>query len=228
MQIDLTNDDDDEEAEEVNQRASHRIRPSSPACHTRPSASSGRNHGRTDLERNQTGALLINDADDERLRLVRPVLVISPLPATIVNAATTSGSSTLRTGVGSTEISKSVEKPLTDESHTDSARTASNVPVAKSGSYRHLFDAIGRLSPNIQHTTGKTNASVRRESDLQPDRTSEGPGRSGKRRHTSDKRDGADPPWRSIRPVSSYLQSSERMDDCVPGVDLFDYSDGEC
>ncbi|TPP62528.1 hypothetical protein FGIG_11738 [Fasciola gigantica] len=200
----------------------------SPIDQDKHSSSVTRSHGCASLDRRNPTAALPN-VEDERLCSARPFIVISPLSTTVNDKLTGLSSSDAR---GNAVLAESLRLPGTtssDKNRSDAARSTPGVNNNKSANYRHFFDTFSEMASNSRGS-GNANAMVRRDSGSQhQDRTtSDGSGRSNKRRHTSDRRDDPDSPWRMIRPVSSYLQSEGRsMDDCVPGVDLFDYSDDE-
>lgn len=227
LQIDLTNDDDEDDTgdQQVN---SSGLGTSSPSVDQGKNTTSiTRGPGTTSCEKNLT-PIPLRECEEEQIRATRPFIVISPLTtASIEEGRIALGSPETRGAVFLSEPPKTSGPTSSDKNRPETTRTNVSAPTNKTANYRHLLDTLGEVASGSRGV-GNVNTG-RRESSLQnqDQNTSDGSSRNGKRRHTSDRRDRSNSPWRTIRPVSSYLQSTGRsMEDCVPGVDLFDYSDG--
>ncbi|KAF6772009.1 hypothetical protein AHF37_08818 [Paragonimus kellicotti] len=220
MQIDLTNDDSDECVDED-------LR-TSPATSTTSQTS-----GITTMSAPcYTNALSMYE--DERLRNSRPLILISPLPS-IVNGADASESQTVSSGKGSQPPAGSywMEPPVLEAASGKSA-TGTNINGTESDSplYRHLFDTFNQRmdGSNKMSHLARTMATTTSTKAHQSSLTTAQPLDSDKQRqssHSSQRNSGSSREFAIVRPVASFLEHSSNANDCVPGLDLSDYSDDE-
>ncbi|KAF7261666.1 hypothetical protein EG68_02315 [Paragonimus skrjabini miyazakii] len=220
MQIDLTNDDSDECVDEDSRT---------------PSTTSTTSHtsGITTMSAPcYTNALSMYE--DERLRNSRPLILISPLPP-IVNGADASETQAMPSGKGPQPPAGSywMEPPVLEVASGKSV-TGANVNGTESDSplYRHLFDTFSQRmdGPNKLSHLARTMATTTSTKAHQTSLTTAQPLDSEKQRqssHSSQRNSGSSREFAVVRPVASFLEHSSNANDCVPGLDLSDYSDDE-
>ncbi|CAH8658961.1 unnamed protein product [Dicrocoelium dendriticum] len=184
--------------------------------------------------------------DEEFLRNNRPLILISPLPPTVnglspsVDLSTTSEVPPLRQKSPPAESSLS---SLSSSTSVSASNENSKVPHSLDSnrseldptSCRRLFDCIAQM--RAEHTitsTSHTNSSTdpkksvsRSESTNSRDKSRRlSSGNNGVyKSKTSSSRGLREPNF--VRPVASYLDDPSDLNNCVPGLELSDYSDAE-